>query len=281
MTSSIHPEFELRVILDEDHYEADAGAELERRLTAVAPTEVVRAREGSQRGGVLAFSIAADEVGGGAGGPLWRRAVASWLSEVFDRTSDLIKRENEARLHRGAPVLSFGELQVRFGDEPAVAVSLGGEASIPAEAAGCIGRARDLFALRAFGEDVLGVRIPACAVEQEEAGRLEPPAARAAADAASPVLSTLGGPGFASDERKRDEPSPREIDEAVQEAEEALRFAGDEGGQAVARAVADDGSNRGAPAFSCAADWRMWEVDYADGTQLRYDSVLAETVPGR
>ena len=32
---------------------------------------------------------------------------------------------------------------------------------------------------------------------------------------------------------------------------------------------------------ACTPDARIWEVDYADGTHLRYDSVLVEVVPVR
>ena len=43
MPASIHPELKLSIVLDEESFQGDADAEIERRFTAVAPTEVVRA----------------------------------------------------------------------------------------------------------------------------------------------------------------------------------------------------------------------------------------------
>ena len=57
MPASIHPELKLSIVLDEESFQGDADAEIERRFTAVAPTEVVRAEKGSQRANVIEFDL--------------------------------------------------------------------------------------------------------------------------------------------------------------------------------------------------------------------------------
>ncbi len=281
MAATIHPDLELHLSLEKDHYEGDIESETERQFSELAPTEVERARASSQHEDVLEFSVgkdAADE----SRDPVWHDAFTAWLAETFDQATGLLKRENEARRNDGRPELSVARIEVRFGDGPAISLKLEDEA-IPPEAAGFVERARELLAEHAFGEDVSRVSIPGCAigdsVASERAAAVEDdtavapyavggpcaedggsfandadaeagqssgsgaadgmgassdPArdadeamrrnairrAYASADATEP--DTLGGPGFASDERKRDEPTQEEIEAAVQEAEEAL-----------------------------------------------------------
>ncbi len=352
MAATIHPDLELHLSLEKDHYEGDIESETERRFSELAPTEVERARASSQHEDVLEFSVgkdAADE----SRDPVWHDAFTAWLAETFDQATDLLKRENEARRNDGRPELSVARIEVRFGDGPAISLKLEDEA-IPPEAAGFVERARELLAEHAFGEDVSRVSIPGCAigdsVASERAAAVEDdtavapyavggpcaedggsfandadveagqssgsgaadgmgassdPArdadeamrrnairrAYAAADAAEP--DTLGGPGFASDERKRDEPTQEEIEAAVQEAEEALRTGSQEGSDGLQDASMP--RSHGVPSVrtedappsldqespACTPDARIWEVDYADGTHLRYDSVLVEVVPVR
>ena len=62
MPASIHPELKLSIVLDEESFQGDADAEIERRFTAVAPTEVVRAEKGSQRANVIEFDVGMNAV---------------------------------------------------------------------------------------------------------------------------------------------------------------------------------------------------------------------------
>lgn len=260
MAATIHPTLELHLSLEKDHYEGDIESETERRFSELAPTEVERARASSQREDVLEFSVGEDAAGDVCD-PVWHDAFTGWLAETFEQATGLIERENEARRNVGRPELSVARIEVRFGGGPAISLALE-EGAIPPEAAGFVERARELLAARAFGEDVSCVSIPGCAV----GGASAPERAAAVGDdtAAAPHAAgaPLGGVGFAADERKRDEPTQDEIDAALQEAEEALRGGGDAGG-------------------ACTPDARIWEVDYTDGTHLRYDSVLAEVIPVR
>lgn len=203
MASSVHPELELRVIIDSERFAGDADAELERRFEAAVPTLVERARSGSHRCDTLSFHVEETDVSDAADA-LWRGAVITWLADVFDEVSDLVDRENKARKNIGRPELAFSRAEVSFGEEPVVSVALE-DGRIPVETAGIVGRARDLMHDRAFGEDVVCVNVPGCAVGES-----------------------------AADERA-----------------------------------------------ACVPDFRMWDVNYADGTQVRYDSLLAEAVPQR
>lgn len=173
MPASIHPELKLNIVLDEESFQGDADAEIERRFTAVAPTEVVRAEKGSQRANVIEFDVGMNAVDEDAEDPLWEGALTTWLDEEFAETSALVARENDARRNNGDPVLPFSWAEVRFGTGPAIAVRMV-ESSIPEAAAGYVGRARTLLRAGALGADPIEViRIPACAsiaAQRQDAG---------------------------------------------------------------------------------------------------------------
>ena len=173
MPASIHPELKLSIVLDEESFQGDADAEIERRFTAVAPTEVVRAEKGSQRANVIEFDVGMNAVDEDAEDPLWECALTTWLDEEFAETSALVARENDARRNNGDPVLPFSWAEVRFGAGPAIAVRMV-ESSIPEAAAGYVGRARTLLRAGALGADPIEViRIPACAsiaAQRQDAG---------------------------------------------------------------------------------------------------------------
>ena len=86
MPASIHPELKLSIVLDEESFQGDADAEIERRFTAVAPTEVVRAEKGSQRANVIEFDVGMNAVDEDAEDPLWEGALTTWLDEEFVET---------------------------------------------------------------------------------------------------------------------------------------------------------------------------------------------------
>ena len=124
-----------------------------------------------------------------------------------------------------------------------------------------------------------------------------------------------GQNAWAADEVERDEPSRAEIDAALAEAEEALRRGADPVSVALEGRGADAqrGASRASDGASAAAGWqrvaaeepapslvaadpsaeacalvdedvpesldyRVWNVAYADGTSVRYDSVLGEAL---
>ena len=124
-----------------------------------------------------------------------------------------------------------------------------------------------------------------------------------------------GQNAWAADEVERDEPSRAEIDAALAEAEEALRRGADPVSVALEGRGADAqrGASRASDGASAAAGWqrvaaeepapslvaadpsaeacalvdedvpesldyRIWNVAYADGTSVRYDSVLGEAL---
>ena len=60
MAATIHPDLELHLSLEKDHYEGDIESETERRFSELAPTEVERARASSQHEDVLEFSVGKD-----------------------------------------------------------------------------------------------------------------------------------------------------------------------------------------------------------------------------
>ena len=188
MAATIHPDLELHLSLEKDHYEGDIESETERRFSELAPTEVERARASSQHEDVLEFSVgkdAADE----SRDPVWHDAFTAWLAETFDQATDLLKRENEARRNDGRPELSVARIEVRFGDGPAISLKLEDEA-IPPEAAGFVERARELLAEHAFGEDVSRVSIPGCAIGDSVASER----AAAVEDDTAVAPYAVGGP---------------------------------------------------------------------------------------
>ena len=357
MPASIHPELKLNIVLDEESFQGDADAEIERRFTAVAPTEVVRAEKGSQRANVIEFDVGMNAVDEDAEDPLWEGALTTWLDEEFAETSALVARENDARRNNGDPVLPFSWAEVRFGAGPAIAVRMV-ESSIPEAAAGYVGRARTLLRAGALGADPIEViRIPACAsiaAQRQDAGAAQGGAGAGDAagagttaavraigkeergsSSASDIIAAVTEAAGIDDEarggwaaadpdgenawegsaREAEEPTRAELDDAVAEAEAALRR-GDDPADAAAEDAAVDVEESAPPASvvtdepaqgessmpdgrgrenfgadtsgeSCAReggevpstlDYRIWNVAYADGTSVRFDSVLGEAI---
>lgn len=383
MPATIHPAMKLNIVLDERSYENDAGAEMERRFTAVAPTEVVRAAKGSQRANVLRFDVGTSAVDEDVRDPLWEGALITWLDEEFAETSALVARENDARRTNGERPIPFAWAEVRFGSGPVIAVRMV-DSAIPAAAAGFVGRARALLAAGALGVDPIEViRIPACVsieAQREGAGDgvgagegasgADAPSAQtleevravgcaelsssSASDVVAAVTEAAGvdeeaaGGWAAADpdaenawsgsSSQGDGPTRAELDEALAEAEAALRRGADPAdvdaeeraeraeAEAPVASVATPGSPEAVrraggeremgddepPAASTSAqsvdrpseatsprseddqsgegcaltggdvpetlDYRMWNVAYADGTSVRFDSVLGEAI---
>ncbi|WP_080800172.1 hypothetical protein [Arabiibacter massiliensis] len=353
MPASIHPPVQLHLVLDERSYEEGGSLEMARRFTAIAPTEVVRASKGSQRANVLRFDVGDDVVTGeGELDPLWRDALATWLDEEFAETSAIVARENDARARGGQQMVPFTWAEVKFGAGPVIAIRMK-DSAIPPEAAGFVARARTLLASNAFGGDpIAAIRIPACvsiAAQRADAGQDvsgEERERRIAAvgekergsSSASDIVEAAelaagmddepasGAAAADPDEQnawagaamEQDGPSRRELDEAIAEAEAALRRGDDPtdaaseerdarpsgivesvrtdvpdqrvvGSEERPRPLPDDPARRASdPASDACAladedvpdslDYRIWNVAYADGTSVRYDSVLGEAL---
>lgn len=275
MSSSIHPSVQLRLILNEYSYEGGNSVEMARRFKSLAPTEVVRAEKGSQRANVLRFDLGSDAVTAEAEtDSLWRDALVTWLSEEFDETSALVARESDARKNNGRRDVSFGWLEVKFGSGPVIAIRMN-DSSIPVEAAGFVARARDLFAEGVFGPDPIEViRIPVWPD----------------VDASMGLLGLGEGETLAeriADEPLAMEPTIAEIDDALAEAERALMRGDDPLDTAVKnldRAVDENDSGEeykeafDASNSSNEINYRIWNVVYGDGTSVRFDSVLGESL---
>lgn len=323
MPASIHPPVQLNIVLDEESYQGGDSVEMARRFTAVAPTEVKRAAKGSQRANVLRFDLGDDAVTAEADeDPLWRDALTTWLDEEFAETSALVARENDARQNNGERPVPFTWAEVKFGTGPVIAIRMK-DSSIPAEAAGFVARARQLLVGGAFGADAIAaIRIPACvSIEaQREAAheneRLEAAQYEAAhrpvlreVDHYSEEVDVATGEGWTDELQgatsNRDQPTRKELDDALSEAEAALRNGIDPTDIAAEDAAADADAGDfavsvsevqvGADAMAdtdvsgegCALeaggvpehlDYRVWNVAYADGTSVRFDSVLGEAL---
>lgn len=338
MPASIHPELKLNIVLDEESFQGDADAEIERRFTAVAPTEVVRAEKGSQRANVIEFDVGAGAMDEDQDDPLWEGALTTWLDEEFAETSALVVRENDARRNNGERVLPFTWAEVRFKGGPAIAVRMV-ESAIPSAAAGYVGRARMLLREGALGADPIDViRIPACASIAAQRGDAGGAPAEGAAGAkaveraigreergsssASDVIAAVteavgiddeaqGGWAAADPDaenawegaaRETEQPTRAELDDALAEAEAALRrgadptdaTSGDRDGAADAGSLPEDapasgdaGAEVDTSGEGCALasedvpdslDYRIWNVAYVDGTSVRFDSVLGEAI---
>lgn len=373
MPASIHPPVQLHLVLDERSYDEGGSLEMARRFTAVAPTEVVRASKGLQRANVLRFDVGDDILTGEAeNNPLWRDALSSWLDEEFAETSALVARENDARRNNGEEAVRFAWAEVKFGSGPVIAVRMK-DSAIPPEAAGFVARARTLLAQGAFGYDpIAAIRIPACvsiAAQRDDAsdasgvtdeGSLEVLRAigreERGSSSASDIVEALeeaagidgepeggraasdpdGQNAWATTGVQHDGPSRAELDEALAEAEAALRRGDDptdvdseerdaqpsnvvasvrtdvppvhvardehahnnkgesDDEEAGLNANADTTNRTPSPrptadphAEACALvdeevpdnlDYRIWNVAYADGTSVRYDSVLGEAL---
>lgn len=259
MGSSIHPPVTLRLVLTDDLFDAlgDEVAQMENRFSPIAPAEAVRARKGSQRENVLRFEIGdAPEEAAAGRDELWRSAMATWLSDLFDEATATAARESQARENRGEPPLAFSWIEVACPDEPPVAIRLEPGSSAPAAAAGYLARAHELLDERAFGDrEIAEVRIPS----------------RSSYDAqhAEAVLEAERAPApddeddFQADAVKRDEPTRAEIEQALAEAERELRQAHEQ--------QAGEGD-------SFDLDYAIWGVEYADGGVQAFDSVTLEPV---
>ncbi len=314
MGASIHPEMKLSIVLDEESLGGNADAELERRFTAVAPTEVVRARKGSQRSNILSFSVvlsAASE----KDDALWNDALTTWLDEKFTESSALIARENDARGNNGDRALPFSWIEVRFGNGPIIAVRMV-DSAIPAAAAGYVERARRLLKDGTFGTDPIEViRIPACVsiaaqrsdsvAEDASIGGAAFPDTELNDDEAGedwPAADPDENNAWEAASAKRDQPSRAEIDNALAEAEAALRRGDDPADVSVEERDAEakvpvasvvmealpvsapdvdlsgEGCALSAEAVPENLDYRIWNVAYADGTSFRFDSVIGEAI---
>lgn len=347
MPTSIHPPVQLNIVLDEESYQGGDSVEMARRFTSVAPTEVVRASKGSQRANVLRFDLGDDMVTAEAeDDPLWRDALTTWLDEEFAETSALVARENDARRNNGKPAVPFAWAEVKFGTAPVIAIRMK-DSSIPPEAAGFVARARQLLASGTFGADpIAAIRIPACVSIEAQRASLddaEQQSDRAKRDleaigreergssstsdiiaAVNSIIDTEGAGAsehqggwsaadpdgqnsWAGSAREQEGPSRAELDDAIAEAEAALRRgddptnvdeedrdraadAGDLDVDVVAveeQTRASAGSDEDVSGEGCALDggdvpehldYRIWNVAYADGTSVRYDSVLGEAL---
>lgn len=313
MGAAIHPQMKLRIVLDEAHRHGDADAEIERRFTAVAPTEVVRAKKGSQRSNVLSFEVGMSSAGE-EDDASWRDALITWLDEEFAETSALVARENDARRTKGQQELPFSWAEVCFGTGPAIAVRMI-DSAIPAAAAGYVERARSLLKDGALGADPIEViRIPACASiaarrsDVSISDALVRPAAPPSGNEHDDDTVDQGWMAADPDENnaaqtasaKRDQPTRQEIDEALSEAEAALRRGDDPADATVeerdadalapaARVVtnvptslevdtSDEGCALSGEAVPEDLDYRIWNIAYADGTSVRFDSVMGEAI---
>lgn len=275
MSASIHPSVQLRLILNEYSYEGGNSVEMARRFKGLAPTEVVRAEKGSQKANVLRFDLGSDAVTAEAEtDSLWRDALVTWLSEEFDEASALVARESDARKNNGRRDVSFGWLEVKFGSGPVIAIRMN-DSSIPPEAAGFVARARDLFTEGVFGSDPIEViRIPVWP----------------GVDASVELLGLGEGETLAeriADEPLAMEPTIAEIDDALAEAERALMNEEDPLDIVVKnldRAVDDNSyQEEYQEAFDVSSSsdgisYRIWNVVYGDGTSVRFDSVLGESL---
>ena len=298
MPASIHPPVQLHIVLDEDSYQGGDSVEMARCFTAVAPTDVVRASKGSQRANVLRFDLGDDVMTAEADDdPLWRDALTTWLDEEFAETSALVARENDARQNNGEQPVPFAWAEVKFGAGPVIAIRMK-DSAIPPEAAGFVARARQLLVGGAFGaDDIAAIRIPACAsIEAQEVDRY------------SEEVDLATGEGWTDElqgsQSKRDAPTDSELAEAVAEAEAALRQGIDPSDIAAEDRAADvdagdfavdveaveaggasddvDTSGEGCALEGGGVpehlDYRVWNVAYADGTSVRFDSVLGEAL---
>lgn len=295
MPSSIHPPVYLHIVLDEKNYDRGDSVGMARRFTAVAPTEVVRASKGSQRSNVLRFDFGEDEATAEVfSNDLWRDALISWLDEEFAETSALVARENDARKNNGLPLVPFQWAEVKFGMGPVIAIRMI-DSAIPKAAAGYVAHARMLLARGAFGADpISSIRIPACAAIDEQkidAQQDEPQAG----DEGWPAVDPDAQNAWAASAVQRDEPTRLEIEDALAEAEEALRQGVSPTDVVdVSESLSDEesaGYRPGSPDVdfeeACALtdedvpedlDFRIWNVAYADGTSVRFDSVLGEAI---
>lgn len=336
MPASIHPELKLNIVLDEKSFEGDLDAEIERRFTAVAPTEVKRAEKGSQRANVLLFDVGMNMVDEDDDDPLWKGALTTWLDEEFAETSALIARENDARRNNGDQVLPFAWAEVRFGTGPAIAVRMI-DSAIPASAAGYVERARTLLKEGALGADPIDViRIPACVSIAAQRSDTQGTAKSSSASAPGSVIAAVRAIGkeergsssasdiiaaveqaagmddeaqsgwtaadpddenaWATTEVEHDGPSRSELDDALAEAEEALRRGSDptdavpgerdatreseaaKSGNDAEIDTSGEGCGLTGEEVPDTLDYRIWNVAYADGTSVRFDSVLGEAI---
>ena len=309
MSASIHPPVQLHIVLDEDSYQGGDSVEMARRFTAVAPTEVVRAAKGSQRANVLRFDLGDDAVTAEADDdPLWRDALATWLDEEFAETSALVARENDARQNNGErPVIA-----IRMKDSSIPPEAAGFVARARQLLAGGAFGADAIAAIRIPA----CASIEAQVADAHRTNYLESQLYEAAhrpetqeVDRYSEEVDLATGEGWTDElqgsQSKRDAPTDSELAEAVAEAEAALRQGVDPSDIAAEERAADADAgdvvasvtkveaaghakgNVDTSGEGCALeaggvpehlDYRVWNVAYADGTSVRFDSVLGEAL---
>lgn len=189
------------------------------------------------------------------------------------------------------------------------------DSAIPAAAAGYVERARSLLKDGALGADPIEViRIPACAsiaaqrIDVSISDALVRPVAPPSGNEHDDDTVDQGWLAADPDENnaaqtasaKRDQPTRQEIDEALSEAEAALRRGEDPADATVeerdadalapaARVVtnvptslevdtSDEGCALSGEAVPEDLDYRIWNIAYADGTSVRFDSVMGEAI---
>ena len=302
MSASIHPPVQLHIVLDEDSYQGGDSVEMARRFTAVAPTEVVRAAKGSQRANVLRFDLGDDAVTAEADDdPLWRDALATWLDEEFAETSALVARENDARQNNGEQPVPFTWAEVKFGAGPVIAIRMK-DSSIPPEAAGFVARARQLLAGGAFGADAIAAiwnrsctRRRTVPKRRKSTGipkRWTLRRARGGPTSCRARSRSAMRPRTASLPKPWPKRRPRCARALIPRTSPPRSAADADAGNVVASAtkVEAAGHAKGDVDTSgegCALeaggvpehlDYRVWNVAYADGTSVRFDSVLGEAL---
>ena len=304
MPASIHPPVQLHIVLDEDSYQGGDSVEMARRFTAVAPTDVVRASKGSQRANVLRFDLGDDVVTAEADDdPLWRDALTTWLDEEFAETSAFAWAEVK---FGAGPVIAIRMKDSAIPPEAAGFVARARQLLV----GGAFG-ADDIAAIRIPAcASIEAQRADAHRAEYLEAQQYEAehrPVLQEV-DRYSEEVDLATGEGWTDElqgsQSKRDAPTDSELAEAVAEAEAALRQGVDPSDIAAEDRAADvdagdfavdveaveaggasddvDTSGEGCALEGGGVpehlDYRVWNVAYADGTSVRFDSVLGEAL---
>ena len=318
MSASIHPPVQLHIVLDEDSYQGGDSVEMARRFTAVAPTEVVRAAKGSQRANVLRFDLgdeADDDPPWRDALATWLDEEFAETSALVARENDARQNNGEQPVPFTWAEVKFGAgpvIAIRMKDSSIPPEAAGFVARARQLLAGGAFGADAIAAIRIPA----CASIEAQVADAHRTNYLESQLYEAAhrpetqeVDRYSEEVDLATGEGWTDElqgsQSKRDAPTDSELAEAVAEAEAALRQgvdpsdiaaeeraadadAGDVAAsvtevEAVGRAKGDVDTSGESCALEAGGvpehlDYRVWNVAYADGTSVRFDSVLGEAL---
>lgn len=264
------PSLVLQVKLLPEDYSETAVAEIKRSYMYIAQSVVSELAEDERAdGNIMRLSVRLmkpywNPADAGAE-ELWRQSFMPWLANATRNMSTAMHNFNTVLHPLGSGNVSYGWADYDFAPHGVMRMKVDGENRLPAIAPALIDRARMLMAEGAWDENVALIRMPSrasLAAQEEAAAAARRAAAEAAAAKAAAESASLGAP---DGDAPADAGVPADGLAADAEVETEAALTGSEASPEVPAEV-DEAT------VSFPLDYRIWGIEYADGSVIEFDS---------